>query len=143
MVSGGGVARNGARETGEPGVPNVFVTLYTDPNGDGDPKDGQIIERVRTDANGVYQFNSIYANELYVIALDVKNFVPGGPLWRTVSTRQSNFSPAYGLLSSKIQVRTPATPLRLRALDAGTDGSFGVIVNCEPPSCLALQRRRL
>ncbi|WP_019988606.1 hypothetical protein [Rudanella lutea] len=143
---GNGIARNGRQEPGEPGVPNVTATLYSDPNGDGNPADGKILDRVRTNAQGVYQFNSLYANEIYIIALDASNFVAGQPLHRTISTRQSNFSPVYGLLSGKIQLQNPAPAapsLRALAPAQSTDPSFGLIPDCGEPSCVIIRHKRL
>ena len=38
------------------GLPGVSVTLYTDPNGDGDPNDGMVYDRMTTDSSGHYRF---------------------------------------------------------------------------------------
>ena len=38
------------------GLPGVSVTLYTDPNGDGNPSDGSVYASMTTDGNGDYRF---------------------------------------------------------------------------------------
>jgi hypothetical protein len=162
--NGGGIARNGKQEAGELGIANVSVTLYTDPNGDGSPADGMIIERVRTDSRGIYRFTQLYPNEIYVIALDPTNFTLGRPLYRTISTRQSNYSTTYGLLSGRIVLQksasapatdlitlqsaaqvTAAPPVNLRAKAADVDPSFGFANDCgnQTPACVPIQAMRL
>ena len=50
---------DGNQTSGEPGVAGVTVNLYTDPNGDGDPVDGQLVATVTTDVNGHYSFSGL------------------------------------------------------------------------------------
>jgi hypothetical protein len=147
--TGGGIARNGKQESGELGIANVSVSLYTDPNGDGSPADGLLVERVRTNSQGVYQFSQLFANEFYVIALDPINFSLGRPLFRTISTRQANYSNDFGLLSGRIVLKNPQADaiilLSARAKAADLDPSFGVAQDCvnQTPICLPIQATRL
>jgi|GEM_PF-522138 len=144
--SGGGIARNGKQEPGEPGVANVRVTLYTDPNGDGNPTDGVVVERTQTNSRGQYRFIQLFANEFYVIALDVSNFAAGGPLHRKVSTRQNSYNPQYGLLSGRIILQSDKSEItQARAKVADSDPTFGLEPDCSnrPASCLTIQSKRL
>ena len=50
------------RETGENGLDNFTVRLYTDPNGDGDPADGSLVQTTTSDDNGNYYFTTTPAN---------------------------------------------------------------------------------
>lgn len=141
--SGGGIARNGKQEPGEPGIANVRVTLYTDPNSDGDPTDGQIMEQTQTDSKGQYRFAQLYQNEFYIVGLDAANFAFGGPLFRTIGTGQSTYSPIYGLMSTRILLQNDK--VQGRAAPRTADTSFGVLPDCgnPSPSCLIIQSKRL
>lgn len=139
----GGIARNGKQEAGELGIANVNVSVYTDPNGDGSPADGILIEKTKTDGRGQYRFTQLYANEIYVIGLDASNFLLGGPLFRTVSTRQSNYSTIYGLLSNRIVLQSQTAQARVKAPEP--DPLFGLVQDCgdAQPTCLTIRSRRL
>jgi len=54
-TSGGDQTTQGS----EPGLSGVVVTLFTDPNGDGDPSDGVIVEVQTSDENGMYLFQGL------------------------------------------------------------------------------------
>ncbi|MCC6501452.1 MAG: sortase [Anaerolineales bacterium] len=75
--SGGGVANDGLRNGGEPGINNVIVNLYRDSNDDGLP-DGGIIATDTTDANGYYRFDNLSA-DTYIVEV-----VPPAGLTSTV-----------------------------------------------------------
>jgi hypothetical protein len=145
--SGGGTARNGRQEPGELGIVNVRITLYSDPNGDGNPADGRVIERTVTNSQGKYTFNQLFINEFYLVGLDASNFTLGKPLWRTVSSGQANFSPVYGLLSGRIMLSglSAKVAVQARAKVAETDPAFGVSQTCDAqnPVCLPIESKRL
>ncbi len=138
---GGGIARNGRQEPSELGIANVSITLYTDPNGDGNPADGKVVERTRTDSKGMYRLAQLYPNEIYIVALDASNFDVNQPLWKKVSTRQTSYSPIYGLLSSQLVL--PATVAASRVKIAEPDPSFGLILECNNLTCVPISIRRL
>ncbi len=51
-------------------VAGVEVTLYTDPNGDGDPADGAAIVSTRTVSDGSYVFNNLLSGAYVVVETD-------------------------------------------------------------------------
>jgi uncharacterized repeat protein (TIGR01451 family) len=73
--SGGGTADDGIQNGTEPGLANIAVTLYTDPNGDGDPSDGVEVDRLLTDSNGNYTFTGLTAGN-YVVDVDESTLPP-------------------------------------------------------------------
>lgn len=54
----------------DPGLTNVIVMLYTDPNGDGDPSDGVAVTNTVTDATGYYLFPYINTGRYVVVETD-------------------------------------------------------------------------
>ncbi len=50
-------------------VGGALVALYTDPDGDGDPSDGERVQTVETDSNGAYRFNQVRAGTYVVVKL--------------------------------------------------------------------------
>ena len=59
----------------DPGIASVTVTLFTDPNGDGDPSDGVQIDQTTTDTFGDYQFTVVPAGTYVVEETDPAGFV--------------------------------------------------------------------
>lgn len=67
-----GQVRNDTRGDGNlsatyAGLSGVSVTLYTDPNGDGDPNDGMVYSSIVTDASGKYQFANLPMDAYVVV----------------------------------------------------------------------------
>ena len=60
---------SGTSTAGDVGLLDAVVTLYTDPNGDGNPADGAQIGYTVTNAAGQYEFNFLAPGD-YVIVLD-------------------------------------------------------------------------
>jgi len=54
-------------DNGEVNLENVTITLYTDPNGDGDPSDGVIVASTLTDVNGNYSFTNLNAGDYVAV----------------------------------------------------------------------------
>jgi uncharacterized repeat protein (TIGR01451 family) len=72
-------SRNGAFDSGEPGLPNITVWLYTDGNSNGriDGADS-IVKTSSTDANGLYAFRGVSSGS-YTVLADVNDpQLPGG-----------------------------------------------------------------
>lgn len=126
------------------GIVNVRVTLYSDPNGDGNPADGQLVEQTVTNSRGQYTFAQLYTYEFYMIGLDAGNFSLGKPLWGTVSWRQGSYSSIYGLLSSCILIPGKAA-IQTRTKTDELDPSFGVAQHgdTQKPFCLMVSSKRL
>ncbi|MEO0339840.1 MAG: SdrD B-like domain-containing protein, partial [Bacteroidota bacterium] len=58
---------DGLQDAGEPGIPNVKIYLYGDPDGDGTT---ELMDSTATDANGGYLFPNLPAGSYYVDVLD-------------------------------------------------------------------------
>lgn len=71
------IDRDGVQDFNEPGFANVTVALYTDPNGDGNPADGSIIEIATTDLNGYYAFLKIGEGNYIVDVTDSNGVLTG------------------------------------------------------------------
>ena len=54
----------------DPGVSNVVIYLYTDPNGDGNPEDGVVIATNITDSSGNYQFENVIPGSYVLVQED-------------------------------------------------------------------------
>ena len=70
---------NGREETGEPGIMDVAVTLYSVASNGMGGLDTTLVYRDTTDANGYYLFDNL-APGTYFAAVDDGNFNPGQPL---------------------------------------------------------------
>ena len=77
--------RDGVQDVGEPGIANVTVALYSDPNGDGDPSDGTLLAETTTDLYGGYIFPDL-ASGNYVVDVTDANGVLSGYSLTTGST---------------------------------------------------------
>lgn len=71
------IDRDGVQDINEPGIPNVTVDLYTDPNGDGSPADGSVIESTITDLNGEYLFLNLGVGNYIVNVTDTNGMLTG------------------------------------------------------------------
>lgn len=54
----------------DPGIPGVTVQLWTDPNGDGDPSDGEMVLTTTTDGDGYYTFTDVPPGKYVVVEID-------------------------------------------------------------------------
>ncbi|MCE9614645.1 MAG: hypothetical protein K8T26_10245 [Lentisphaerae bacterium] len=52
------------------GIPVVTVSLYSDPNGDGDPADGVLLATTLTDAAGAFVFTNLVATNYVLVETD-------------------------------------------------------------------------
>jgi len=57
-----------------PGIAGVPITLYTDPNGDGNPADGVIVASVNTDTNGFFELGYFLSNRYVILQSDLFNW---------------------------------------------------------------------
>lgn len=71
-ISGSVLADDGSNDfTGtDVGIVGVEVQLWTDPNGDGDPSDGMVIDAVVTALDGTYLFSSLPLDDYVVLEID-------------------------------------------------------------------------
>jgi hypothetical protein len=71
------IDRDGVQDFNEPGIPNVTLELYSDPNGDGSPADGSLIGTTITDLNGNYIFLNLGVGNYIVDVTDVNGMLTG------------------------------------------------------------------
>jgi len=62
--------QNGNLADPDPGISNVTIQLWTDPNGDGDPSDGQMVLTTTTDGSGNYTFTNVPPDKYVVVEID-------------------------------------------------------------------------
>ncbi len=55
-------------------IPGVTITLFSDPNGDGDPSDGVPVAETATDSNGNYSFTDVVPGDYVVVETDPSGF---------------------------------------------------------------------
>ncbi|HQK12556.1 MAG TPA: SdrD B-like domain-containing protein [Anaerolineae bacterium] len=82
---------DGLWQSNEPGIPGVLVELYLDANNDG-VADGAAIATATTDANGLYLFGGLSANN-YIVKVAASNFQSGGALYD--STTSTAYAQTY------------------------------------------------
>ena len=88
------INHNGVFTNGDAGLGNVTLQLFTDPNGDGNPADGALVQIVTTDANGYYELLNLPTGH-YVVQ---ENDLPG----------YANSVPANGRLALNLTTLTAA-----------------------------------
>ncbi len=69
---------DGADDPGEPGLSGVELTLFTDPDGDGDPSDGVAVGTDVTGGSGDYSFGSLARGD-YVVVVTIPPPPPFAP----------------------------------------------------------------
>ncbi len=62
--------RDGDLSDTEKGIAGLTITLYTDPNGDGDPSDGSVLTSTTTNAQGTYRFDQVLPGTYVVVETD-------------------------------------------------------------------------
>jgi hypothetical protein len=152
--AGGGQSNDGRLNGGEGGLLNIALTIYTDPNRDGNPADGVVVGRGLTDSRGFNRFTGLTRGTAYVIGVDASNFAAGGPLagFQRSAVAQPNpangvnsgivVSPVYGVLSSPIFIPTlPA--VRTLAEEEEVVVSFGFAPDCNVVRCVPVRIRKL
>lgn len=71
--------RNGVKETAEPVLPNIRVSLYADTNGDGDLDTGEpFLRALDTAADGRYLFDLVRDGDYVVVVNDADPDLPAG-----------------------------------------------------------------
>jgi uncharacterized repeat protein (TIGR01451 family) len=60
---------------GDTGLKDVTVTLYSDPNADGDPADGSVQAITTTDSTGYYEFLNLAAGDYIVVQTNLPTYV--------------------------------------------------------------------
>ncbi len=70
--------QSGGLNAGEPGLPGVTMYLYTDPDGNGDPSDGVLVQVTTTNGAGYYEFVNLPADFYVVVQTDLPGYGSSG-----------------------------------------------------------------
>lgn len=137
----GGTASNGVLDDGEALVKGVALSLYSDPNGDGDPADGVLIARTTTDANGRYSFAGLSSNGTYVLVFDNSNFTPNQLLWglqNSTLLKQTSAGWVSNSINGSIPIKQGVNPPVIQF-------TIGFLDPCQgtTPECVPISVRRL
>ncbi|UCH92630.1 MAG: hypothetical protein JSV88_20360 [Candidatus Aminicenantes bacterium] len=90
------INRDGVQDFNEPGIPNVTLALYTDPNGDGNPADGSVIETTSTDLSGYYAFLDVGVGNYIVDVTDTNGMLTGYSLTTGSTDPHGSITIDYG-----------------------------------------------
>ena len=71
--------QSGVFTNGDAGLSGVTLQLFTDPNGDGDPSDGTLVQLTTTDANGYYELLNLQLGHYVVVATTLPGYVSSAP----------------------------------------------------------------
>ncbi|MCP2728673.1 SdrD B-like domain-containing protein, partial [Limnofasciculus baicalensis] len=113
-ITGNVKADNNNDDIGDTGISGVTLTLYTDPNGDGNASDGVAITSTTTDASGNYTFNNVSPGSYVVVETQ-----PSGYL--TVSDGDSTTS---GDDAANSSITDNAIPVAVTAGETDTGNDF-------------------
>jgi large repetitive protein len=143
---------DGSLADADSGLAGAVITLYTDPNGDGDPSDGiPYGSSVTTPGSGNYSFSSIPPGTYVVVETDPSGYVSTADVvnpsdnWIPVTAVPSTIITGRDFLDTNNLAALPAIGDRLwldedsdGIQDAGEPGLGNVEVNLYDPSGLTL-----
>ena len=143
---------DGVLADADSGLAGAVVTLYTDPNGDGDPSDGIAYgASVTTTGSGTYSFSSIPPGTYVVVETDPAGYVSTADVvnpsnnWIPVTALPSTIITGRDFLDTNNTAALPAIGDRLwldedsnGIQDAGEPGIGNVTVNLYDPTGLTL-----
>jgi uncharacterized repeat protein (TIGR01451 family) len=73
------INHSGVFTNGDAGLGNVTLQLFTDPNGDGNPSDGALVQIVTTDASGYYELLNLTLGHYVVVETDLPGYASSAP----------------------------------------------------------------
>ena len=74
------VNQSGILTTNDIGLGGVTVQLYTDPNGDGNPSNGVLVQTATTESSGYYEFLNLPTNTYVVVETDLPGYTSSSPV---------------------------------------------------------------
>ncbi|MCX6895618.1 MAG: Ig-like domain-containing protein, partial [Verrucomicrobia bacterium] len=83
--------QSGTLDLGEAGLADVSLSLYTDPNGDGNPADGALVQLVTSDANGRYELLNLALGKYVVVETDPAGYSSSSPVNNRRALNLTNF----------------------------------------------------
>ena len=70
---------NGVFTNGDTGLSGVTLQLFTDPNADGNPSDGALVQMVATDAGGYYELLNLTLGHYVAVETDLPGYASSAP----------------------------------------------------------------
>ncbi len=74
------INHSGVFTNGDTGLGGVALELFSDPNGDGNPADGALVQMANTDANGYYELLNLTIGHYVVVETDLPGYANSAPV---------------------------------------------------------------
>ncbi|MGA2788607.1 MAG: SdrD B-like domain-containing protein, partial [Verrucomicrobiota bacterium] len=71
--------QSGTLTAGDVGLGGVTIQLYTDPDGDGNPSDGVLVQTTTTESSGYYEFLNLPTNTYVIVETDLPGYTSSSP----------------------------------------------------------------
>ena len=71
--------QSGTLTAGDAGLEGITIKVYTDPNGDGNPADGALVDITTTDSGGYYEFLNLATNYYVIVETDPDGYASSAP----------------------------------------------------------------
>jgi uncharacterized repeat protein (TIGR01451 family) len=84
--------QSGTLTPGDTGIGNITVRLYSDPNGDGDPGDGVLVQVTTTDSSGYYEFLNLPTGHYVVVETDPAGYISVAPVSNRIAINASSLT---------------------------------------------------
>ena len=84
------INQSGIFTNGDTGLANVTLQLYTDPNGDGNPADGTLVQVTTTDGSGYYELLNLTLGKYVVVETDLPGYSSSAPVNNRLSLNLTN-----------------------------------------------------
>jgi len=84
--------QSGTLTAGDTPLSGVTIQLFTDPNGDGDPGDGTLVQIVTTDASGYYELLNLNVGNYVVVESDLPGYASTAPVNNRISVNLPTLS---------------------------------------------------
>jgi len=112
---------NGMVDGGDLGVPGVTIELFTDPNDDGNPADGVLVDVLMTDANGFYEILNLPIGDYVLVETDPAGMVSVSPLNNRIPVNATGLNEFAGnSFFDTVDTIAPAAP-SVPDMTAGSD----------------------
>ena len=86
------INQSGVFTNGDTGLYGVTLQLFTDPNGDGNPADGTLVQITTTDANGYYELLNLNTGHYVVVETDLPGYASSVPANNRLSINVTNLA---------------------------------------------------
>ena len=89
------INQSGVFTNGDTGLSGVTVQLFTDPNGDGNPADGALVQVTTTDDNGYYELLNLNTGHYVVVETDLPGYASSAPPNSRLTLNITNLAALY------------------------------------------------